>query len=145
MIKVQVKVPIKLPKQEVFDFIANPENNPKWQGGMKKCVVTSPGPLGLGSEYQQEASFMGKPILTTFKITEFAPGHLIKGESIKSTFPITFKRIVEGDDHECEATAIVTGNPKGLMGWFPFLTRWMIRRSIKTDYQNLKKLLEQNH
>lgn len=42
---------------------------------------------------------MGKKILTTFKITEYEANHLIKGESIVSTFPITFKRIVDGDEH----------------------------------------------
>jgi len=137
-----VKTEVNNGARETFAFIANPENNPQWQGGMKKCKVTSEGPIGVGSEYEQEAEFMGKPILTTFKITEFEEGHLIKGESIISTFPITFQRMVSGNDRACDVTAIVTGAPRGLMGIFPFLTKWMIKRSITRDYQKLKNTLE---
>lgn len=142
MIKVEVEIDIANPAANTFQFIANPENNTKWQNGMKKCTITSDGHLGLGTEYQQEAEFMGKPIITTFKITEFEENHLIKGESIVSTFPITFKRIVEGDDYKSHVKAIVTGNPSGLLKVFPFITKWMIKSSIKKDYKQLKVLLE---
>ncbi len=142
MISVTINVKINHPAGKTFAFIAHPENNPKWQGGMKKCTITTDGPLGVDSEYEQIAEFMGKPILTTFRITQYEPGRLIKGESIVSTFPITFKRMVTGDQQLSNVTAIVTGEPKGLMGMLPFLTRWMIKRSITKDYQNLKQLLE---
>ncbi len=142
MIVVTIEKNIQRQAQEVFDYIANPENNPEWQGGMKKCTIVSPGDLGVGTIYEQEAEFMSKPILTTFKITQFEAGHLIKGESIESTFPITFTRMVQSGQHGCHVKAIVTGDPKGVMGWFPFLTRWMIKRSIGRDYRVLKQLLE---
>ncbi len=142
MITVQIDTDIDYPPGETFQFIANPENNPKWQNGMKRCVITSEGPWGLGSEYRQEAEFMGKPVITTFKITEYEQDHYIKGESIQSTFPITFKRIVESTDTGSKVMAIVTGAPTGILGWLPFLTRAMIKSSIKKDYQQLKKLLE---
>lgn len=142
MVEVTVSIQIDHPPKATFDFIANPENNPTWQGGMKKCKLTSDGPLGVGSTYEQEAEFMGKPIMTTFKITEYKEGRYIKGESVVSTFPITFKRMVEKQDQSTKVTALVTGDPKGLMGLFPFFTKWMIKRSISKDYQQLKALLE---
>lgn len=142
MIRVISQISIRSGATKTFNFIANPENNPKWQGGMKKCRITTDGALDVGSQYEQEAAFMGKEILTTFEITAYEPGHMIKGESIVSTFPITFQRIVEGDDQQCEVTAIVTGNPAGLMGLLPFLTRWIIKRSIDKDYRSLKLLME---
>ena len=144
MIEVKVDIHIKANAGELFRFIANPENNPKWQGGMKKCELTNGAELRVGSEYKQEAEFMGKPILTTFRITEFEADHLIKGESIVSTFPITFKRIVESDANQAKVSAIVTGDPSGFLRIFPFLTRWMIRSSIKKDYKRLKQIFEQN-
>lgn len=142
MVVVEIEIKINNPARETFAFISNPENNPIWQGGMKKCTVTSDGEWGLGSEYEQEAEFLGKKILTTFKITEYEQDHLIKGESIVSTFPITFKRIVEGDEKTSDVKAIVTGEPKGVLGLFPFLTRWIINNSINKDYKALKEFLE---
>lgn len=142
MITVTIAIDIRHPAQRTFDFIANPENNPQWQKGMKQCTITSEGPWGVGSEYRQVAEFMGKPVITTFRITRFEPGHHIKGESIQSTFPITFTRIVEGDENISHVQAIITGAPKGLMGMLPFLTRWMIRSTISRDYKRLQALLE---
>ena len=109
---------------------------------MKQCTIATDGAWGVGGHYEQVAEFMGKPVMTTFEITRYEPGHLIKGESIKSTFPITFTRMVDGDEKMAHVRAIVTGQPKGLLGMLPFLTRWMIRSSITKDYRNLKGLLE---
>ena len=78
MVQVEINIDIQHPAIKTFEFIANPENNPVWQNGMKKCQITTEDPFGIGSEYQQEAEFMGKQILTTFGITEFEPRHLIK-------------------------------------------------------------------
>ena len=142
MITVEIQIDINHPADKTFQFIANPENNPKWQGGMKHCKITSEGALGLGSQYEQQAEFMGKKIITLFEITEFEKDHLIKGESIKSSFPITFKRIVTGDESHSKVKAIVTGDPSGFFKIFPFFTKWMISSSIKRDYKNLKQLLE---
>lgn len=141
MVEVTVEINISAPAQHVFQFIANPENNPVWQAGMKKCRLTNGKELRIGSTYDQEAQFMGKEIRTSFIITEFEKDHLIKGESVISTFPITFKRIVEGKEN-AHVKAIVTGAPKGLLGLLPFLTKWMIRSSIRKDYDKLKAHLE---
>jgi uncharacterized membrane protein len=55
MLKIEVDMFIKRPSQEVFDYISNFENNPKWQGGMVSAEFTSDAPLQVGSTYVQEA------------------------------------------------------------------------------------------
>jgi uncharacterized membrane protein len=71
MIKVNVSVIINKPHQEIFAYIANFENNPKWQGGMLEATFTSEGPLQKGSTYEQVATFLGKKIYTTFEVIQF--------------------------------------------------------------------------
>lgn len=142
MVTVTIQIDIAYPATKTFDYIANPENNPDWQKGMKKCTITTDGPWGMGSEYHQLAEFMGKDIITTFKITEFEENHFIKGASMVSTFPITFKRIVTGDESVSHVNAIITGEPKGFLKMIPMFTKWMINKSINRDYQNLKRMLE---
>jgi uncharacterized membrane protein len=60
-------IAIQRPAGEVFDYIADFENNPHWQDGMTSGRWTSEGPLAVGSTYEQVASFLGRPILTTFE------------------------------------------------------------------------------
>jgi hypothetical protein len=47
------------PTDEVFSFISDFANNPKCQSGMREATWTSEGPLGVGSRYEQVASFLG--------------------------------------------------------------------------------------
>ena len=60
MTNVNSRIHIKRKAADVFDFIANPENNPQWQNGMQACEITSDGPLGIGSTYHQKAKFLAE-------------------------------------------------------------------------------------
>ena len=51
MIKIETTVHVERPPQEVFAYLANFENNPKWQSGMREAQFTSEPPLRLGSTY----------------------------------------------------------------------------------------------
>lgn len=139
--KITQTITIDVPPSKVFDFISNFENNPKWQNGMKSCKIIDNQPLGIGQTYDQIAEFLGKTIVSTFQVIEFDPGHLVKATTIKSSFPITFTRIVEGDSTS-HVTAIVEGDSKGFFKIFSPIMTWMVKSSIKKDYERLKVLLE---
>ncbi|UCC52717.1 MAG: SRPBCC family protein, partial [Anaerolineaceae bacterium] len=114
MTKVEINIHINRPPDQVFAYISNPENNPQWQGGMRKATITSTGPLGVGSTYVQVASFLGRRIESHFEIVEYEPGHLIKGKTISGTFPITFTRSVEPANPGSHVSALITGQPSGI-------------------------------
>ena len=145
MTHVHSTIQINKPAAEVFEFLANPENNPKWQGGMVSCEITSPAPWGLGSTYAQQAKFMGRDIISNFEITAYEPGRLIRGDTVESSFPISFTRIVEPDESGAgsKVQAIVTGDASGFIKLFTPLMNWMVGRSIRADYRKLKEILEQ--
>ncbi len=142
MIKVIVSNTINQPHDKVFSYISNFENNPKWQGGMVEARFTSDGPIGVGSTYEQVATFLGKEILTTFKVVEYEENHKIKIESIKSTFPITVTRVVEPLDGETKVTAIVEGDASNVFKIAQPFMKLMVKQSVKSDYKKLKKQLE---
>ena len=135
-------IEIDVEATRAFEFIANPENNPSWQSGMKHCAWTSPPPVGLGSVYEQRAEFMGKEILTTFEVTAYEPGSSITIQSVISTFPIQVTRSVQPlADTRCRVSAVITGQPPWYMRLMPFMGT-MMQRSIDADYRALKALLE---
>ncbi|MGM7703205.1 SRPBCC family protein [Pseudalkalibacillus sp. Hm43] len=142
MIKVIVSNTINQPHDKVFSYISNFENNPKWQGGMVEARFTSDGPIGVGSTYEQVATFLGKEILTTFKVVEYEENHKIKIESIKSTFPITVTRVVEPHDGATKVTAIVEGDASSTFKIAQPFMKLMVKQSVKSDYKKLKKQLE---
>ncbi len=144
MIAMASTVEIDRPAAEVFAFVSDMENNPRWQNGMKSSRWTSPPPIGVGSTYAQVAGFLGREIETAFEVVEFEPGKRIRITSTKSTFPLDITRTVEAVDiGSCRVSAVIKGEPRGLLGVLAPLTRPLANRSIQRDYGRLKELLEQ--
>lgn len=143
MIKVSTTITIARSPAEVFAFISNFENNPRWQSGMVAARFTSEGELGVGTTYVQEARFLGRRVESTFKVLDFEPGHLVKATSTTGSFPITFTRIVEPHGGTCRVTAIVEGDASGFFKLAEPLLKPMVARSVREDYKNLKGILEE--
>lgn len=129
---------IARPASEVFAYVADFENNPRWQGGMQSCAWTSQ-TRGVGGTYVQQARFFGKTIDTHFRVTALEPDVSISIESTQSTFPIQVTRSVDalGQDR-CRVTAHVRGQPTGVLRLFS----GMVKKSIRKDYAVLKATLE---
>lgn len=140
--RVEVQVDIQRSVEDVFAYITNFENNPKWQNGMVSCTFTTEPPLREGSRYTQVARFMGRTIESKFVVTKFIPNERVEFETTESTFPIQIVRSVKPINGGTRVTAIISGQPGGLMKLFSPLVKPMMRRSIEGDYARLKTLLE---
>ncbi|MBM7584055.1 hypothetical protein JOC86_000592 [Bacillus pakistanensis] len=142
MIKVESKIFINREYQEVFRFISNFENNTLWQKGMKKAQFTTSAPIGIGSTYEQEASFLGKKIVSSFIVTDFKEDHLIKIKSTASSFPIQVTRSVEPVGTGTKVYAIVEGDAMHFFKLAQPILKKFVGNSINADYKRLKETLE---
>ena len=142
MIRVETKVEINRPSEEVFAFISNFENNPKWQSGQLEARFTSEGPLGVGSTYDQVAKFLGRRIVSTFEVLEYESNRKVKASSTSGSFPITFTRLVQPIDGGTIVKAIIEGDATGFFRLAQPLLGRMVQRSVDSDYKNLKRIME---
>ncbi len=140
--RVEVDIHIDRPSAEVFAFISNFENNPKWQNGMRSCTITSGGDFGVGSTYDQVAHMANREIFSSFEVIEYSPGRRVKATTTKSTFPITFTRVVDADQGGSRVRAIIEGDASGVYKLLSPIMNVMVKRSINADYARLKDLLE---
>jgi carbon monoxide dehydrogenase subunit G len=75
-------VTINRPVGEVFAFLADAENDPKWRPGVKE-IHREGGAPGVGTIYRQSlAGPMGRTIPGDVEITEFEPDRLIAFHAI---------------------------------------------------------------
>jgi uncharacterized protein YndB with AHSA1/START domain len=74
MIALRHRVDIDRPVADVFDFVANVENAPKWQPAVIETKRITPDPIGLGSQFREVAKMLGRRVTTLCEITEFVPG-----------------------------------------------------------------------
>lgn len=134
---------IHLPAGEVAEFFFDASNNPKWQNGMVSCEWLSDPPIAVGSTYVQLARFMGRDVKSTFVVTDFEPGRMIRIETIESSFPIQVERKVEPiDESTCRVRADITGGPEGVLKVLTPLMAGRAQKSVDADYDRLVQLLE---
>jgi uncharacterized membrane protein len=130
------------PADEVFEFLADASNNPRWQNGMRSCRWETDGAIEVGSRYRQEASFMGRPVCSLFEVTEYESGRRIAIETIESTFPISVERRVDATDTgSSRITATIDGGPR-VPRFLAGAVQAMAQRSVDRDYDRLVTLLE---
>jgi uncharacterized membrane protein len=142
MLKVETTVQIDRPSEDVFAYLSNFENNPEWQSGQLQAKFTSDGPLRVGSTYDQVAKFLGRRVVSTFKVIEFESDRMVKASSTSGSFPITFTRMVEPDDEVTKVTAIIEGDAGGFFKLAEPLLKVMVKNSVDADYRNLKRIME---
>lgn len=134
---------IDRPAGEVFAFISDASNNPRWQKGQRSCEWTTPPPIGVGSVYEQEARFLGRTVTNRFQVTEYEPGRSITIRSTGGSFPITVRRSVEPTGNgRSRVTADIQGEPGRFFRLMGPLVRRLAQRSVDADYDRLKGLLE---
>jgi hypothetical protein len=139
---VQVNVDVRRAADEVFAFISDVENNPRWQQGMRTCRWTSPAPHEVGSTYEQVAHFLGKDVVSKFVISDHDPGRRVTFTTTKSPFPITETRVVQPQDGVTRVTAHVGGDAGGFFKVAGPLLRLLVARSVRADYGRLRRLLD---
>lgn len=134
---------IRRPADEVFAFVSDASNNPRWQQGMRACAWTSAPPIGIGSTYRQEAKFLGRPVVTEFEVVGHEPGRSITIQSTSGPFPIRVQRSVTPiDPSTSRVEAAISGDPGRFFRLAaPFVQR-MAQRSVTADYRRLKALLD---
>src|SRR5438132_14157507 len=142
MIPIEVRVDIDRPAAEVFEYLEEVENNPRWLSGMRSSTWTSQSPVGVGSTYAQVSQFLGRQIHTSFEVTRHEPGRLITIESREgSSFPITVTRQVEPDGPgRSHVTELVAGAASGFHSLATPLLRRMVQRNIQRDHGSLDPL-----
>lgn len=142
MIEVTAAADVARPAHEVFAFVADLSNNPRWQQGQESCIWTSPPPIGVGSTYDQRARFLGREIVSSFEVVEYEPDRRIRIRTVDGPMPMDITREVDPlDEDGARVRAIIRGGPTGLLRLLDPLTRRMVQRSVRGDYARLAELL----
>jgi len=141
MTELRAEIHIERPPAEVFSFLSDPENDPFWQRRMRRCTITTPPPLGVGSRYEQVARFGRRDIVSTIEIVEYVVGRVIEGTTVKGSFNVTFRQRVEAEGSGTRVTAVITGDST-MFRVGRGLGRRRAQRSLTTDYRQLKEILE---
>ena len=140
--RIELNVVINRPVEEVYPYMSNPENNSRWQSHCRGSVITSEGPLRVGTTFTDVVKFLGRRIESIWEITEYDPNRKASFKSISS--PIPAKGGYTYDSVEGGTMVTVVGEVE-LGGFFKLAKPFIVREGKKeweTSLANLKDLLE---
>ena len=127
---------------EVFAFISDLSNDPKWRREWGEAKPVTEGPVGVGSSFALYAKVLGRKTEAVYEVTEYQANQVVKWKTVRGPLPLTFWRSVDGVDGSTRVTMGYSGEFPGLLGVFrPLLTR-LGKRALKGDLPTLKKVLE---
>jgi uncharacterized protein YndB with AHSA1/START domain len=71
MAHIDGEIVINRPVEEVFDFVADERNEPRYNPRMPRVEKLSPGPVGLGSRFRAEMRTRPRPMEMTTEFTGY--------------------------------------------------------------------------
>jgi hypothetical protein len=132
---------INRPLPEVFAFVTDLENDPKYRQDILNAKWTSPGPIQVGRTFEHLLNFMGRQWFQG-RISQYQPNQVIEIQyltgSVRPTYLITFKSSSTG-------TNVTHQSNVQVLGWYRLMEPMMPRigkARLARDYQYLKQLLE---
>jgi len=142
-VDVQAEIEISRPRQEVFDFAADPSNAAAWYENITAVAWETPPPAVVGSRLRFRAQFLGRTLEYTYEVREIEPGHRFVMATAQGPFPMETTYTWEDTaDGATRMTLRNRGEPSGFAAvTAPVITRAM-RRANEADLRRLKELHE---
>jgi uncharacterized membrane protein len=142
MTHVNGQIIIDRPVDEVFDFVADERNEPRYNPQMRYAEQTSAGPIGVGTTFRAESTSRGRPVMMTIAFTEYQRPRRLTSATHLSTMDIqgtlTFDPVPEGTRMRWSWNL----QPQGMLKLMTPVIALIGRRQERTIWTGLKRYLE---
>jgi carbon monoxide dehydrogenase subunit G len=140
-VRVTESVEIRRPPADVFAFLADLSNLPRWQPSVKE--VSGRADAGIGGRVVETREFMGKRVRSTLEVTAFDPGSELSLRVVEGPVALAVRHLLEptGDGTRVTLDAEVDAARRLRFGAARIAAR-AAGHQAKQDLDRLKRLLE---
>jgi hypothetical protein len=138
MVRFEHEITLQKDIDEIFSFIANVENNPKWDSDCIMAKITSEGPIGEGTVGKSVLNILGRSYDSTFIYDEYDLPHLVSKHITAGHIEMKVTdglKEVENGTQLTHYLEITHKGPKKLME--PFLAK-RIKNQFQAGHEKLK-------
>ena len=133
---------IERPRDEVFAFLADLENVPRWDPAIEGTMKTSPGAVGVGTTYRQIRS-APKRREEVLEVTTFDPPRRLIIDGEIGPFRARIGYILEAAAEGTRLTNWVELEPPSIISRVVVpLAASQIKAAVASNLERLKRLLE---
>jgi uncharacterized protein YndB with AHSA1/START domain len=142
MARIEINLVINRPVEEVFVFISNAENLPRWRATNLETRKTSEGPLAVGSTFKGRFTFLGRQFDGNLRTTEYEPNTLYTSKMTDGPFPLETRYVLQPIDSGTRLIFSMEGESGGFFKLAEPLVVNLAKRTYEADLHNLKEMLE---
>ena len=134
-------VTIRRPIEDVFAFLADFENVPKWNYAIVETRKVSPGPVGVGTTYRQTRS-VPRRSEEGFEVTAFEPVSRLEVHGEIGPFRARLRYLLEPTGNGTRLTNAVDLESSGVLTLVAPLATARVKSAVAANLQTLKQVLE---
>ena len=134
---------INRPPQEVFDFMSNPANHPKYSRITESGEWISEGPPGVGSTYRGAGKVLGRKIESTNEITKWDPPNQYGYKSVGGSIPFDTTYTLESSENGTQLSVYAQLEIGGFFKMAEGLAGRQAKKQLDDDFEALKQFLEE--
>lgn len=142
MLELEHSIIIKAPIAEVYQFVTNPANAPKWRIGLIEARQVSQGVMAKGSKIEETVKVLGRQLKSELEITDYIPNQKRSFRIKLGPLPIVleerYSETEQGTRLQVTGTTELKG-PQRLLG-APVLAQ--VKRQLEQELANIKAHFE---
>jgi uncharacterized protein YndB with AHSA1/START domain len=142
VVHIEGEIVIGRPVEEVFDFVADECNEPRFNAQMRLVEKTSEGPIGLGTQYRAEVVSGRQVVPMVIEYTGFERPRMLASTTRMSSMDIRYALTFDPVSQGTRMRWVGDVQPKGYLRLMSPIVGWMGRRQERRIWTSLKHLLE---
>jgi uncharacterized protein YndB with AHSA1/START domain len=142
MARVEYTLTVQRPIEQVFAFVTNGENNPKWELEMVETRQLTDGPTRVGTKWLSVHKYGRRKVRAIRETIQFEPNRKWVTQSAIGPIPTTFTIIFEPANGGTKLQFILNVQTRGLIKLIDPLIENIFRKQAPINFRRLKELLE---
>jgi len=139
---VEMSVILRRPVREVFQYLANLENDAAWRREWVEARNCSDGSLGVGATFCLVGKSLGKRFQVEYQVTAYDVDRTAAWQTLSGPLPLAFQRTFEpAADGGTRVTFRYDMEPSGLLKLAGPLLARVGKRQLEGDLPRLRELL----
>jgi len=142
MVRIRGSTVIARPVEDVFDFVADERNEPKYNPRMTRAEKVTPGPVAKGTRWSATIESRGRPLDMDMEVTDYTRPTRLGSTTSTSTAEIHGAVSFEADPVGTRISWSWQLQPKGLLRVMGPLIARIGRRQEAEIWAGLKRYME---
>ena len=129
----------------VFDYLAEPLNQPDWISEAASVDISEDEPVEIGTRFKQTLVITRHgPLETELEVTDLIENELFEVSQIDGPYPVKMRYMIGAVGRGAMVVAIEDSSPPGIYYLLMRpLVKWAVKRRLSGDLNNLKLCVEE--